>query len=104
MYAVLPWEIREEGIGKVQHGQDESSYDISTCPFIQALPNATQAKSCSLDPMPTSLVKEHASTLVPVIAKLVSLSLALGELPPPPDLKQAARTPLLKSYHWRKPS
>ena len=52
------------------------------------------AKSCGLDPIPTSLLKEHAATLAPTITNMVNLSLLSGELPS--ELKQAVVTPLLK--------
>ena len=52
------------------------------------------SKLCGLDPIPTSLLKEHAATLAPTIANIVNLSLLTGEVPA--ELKQAIFTPLLK--------
>lgn len=52
-------------------------------------------KSCGLDPIPTSLVKEHAASLAPTITNIVNLSLLTGDVPS--ELKQAVITPLLKS-------
>ena len=52
------------------------------------------SKSCGLDPIPTSLLKEHAVTLAPTITNIVNLSLLTGEIPV--ELKQAIVTPLLK--------
>ena len=47
-----------------------------------------------LDPIPTSLLKEHAVTLAPTITNIVNLSMLTGEIPA--ELKQAIVTPLLK--------
>ena len=52
------------------------------------------SKSCGLDPIPTSLLKEHAVALVPTITNIVNLSLLTGEVPA--ELKQAVVSPLLK--------
>ncbi len=51
-------------------------------------------KSCSLDPMPTWLVKECMDSLLPIITKIVNLS--LSECCMPGQLKEAILTPLLK--------
>lgn len=52
------------------------------------------AKSCGLDPMPTSLLVEHADALLPAITEIVNLSLTSGEFPA--QLKIAHVIPLLK--------
>src|SRR6218665_1942314 len=39
--------------------------------LLNSLPN----KQCELDPIPTSLLKDCASALVPVITKIINLSL-----------------------------
>lgn len=53
-----------------------------------------KASYCGSDPCPTSLVKEHSDTLLPLITKLVNLSLISGKFP---DLwKNAIVTPLIK--------
>ena len=41
----------------------------------------TAKKSCSLDPMPTSLMLECQDILLPVITSLISLSLESGQIP-----------------------
>ena len=51
-------------------------------------------KSCSLDPMPTSLTKQCLSDLVPLIAAIVNSSLSTGIVPP--QFKRAVVRPLLK--------
>ena len=50
--------------------------------------------TCSLDPMPTSFVKQHASVLIPVITNITNESLRSGFVPF--DLKEAVIKPLLK--------
>jgi hypothetical protein len=55
---------------------------------------ATKTKSCSQDPIPTSLLKECTATLLPAITKIVNLSLSQGVMPV--DLKKALILPLLK--------
>ena len=51
-------------------------------------------KSCSLDPMPTLVVLEVLDVLLPVITKMINLSLESGEFAS--DWKEALLTPLLK--------
>ena len=47
-----------------------------------------------LDPIPTSLLKECKSELMPIITKIDNLSIETGEMPK--DFKHAIITPLLK--------
>ena len=51
-------------------------------------------KSCSLDPLPTFLLKECLNEVTPVITTIVNSSLSTGIVPK--DLKKAIITPLLK--------
>ena len=51
-------------------------------------------KSCSLDPLPTHLLKDHLDLLVPAITKLINCSLSSGIVPS--KFKQALITPLIK--------
>jgi hypothetical protein len=53
-----------------------------------------QTKSCPLDPLPTWLVKELLPELIPVMTKIVNLSLTSGSVPP--SMKLALVSPLLK--------
>ena len=55
---------------------------------------STKTKSSSQDPIPTSLLKECTSSLLPVITKIVNLSLSQGIMPD--QLKKALLLPLLK--------
>jgi hypothetical protein len=66
--------VTEEDIGKI---------------IRQAAP-----KSCCLDPVPTHLVKECLDVLLPVITRIINLSLSSSTVPTP--FKIAAVTPILK--------
>jgi hypothetical protein len=55
---------------------------------------AGNSKSCALDPIPTSLVKTHLASLLPILLKIVNQSLTTSTFPP--SLKAAHLTPLLK--------
>ena len=52
-------------------------------------------KSCSLDPIPSNLLKLRFSDLVSIITKIVNCSLESGEVPLP--MKRAILSPLLKN-------
>ena len=51
-------------------------------------------KSCSLDILPTWLLKQHINVLLPVFARIVNMSLPSGIFPA--DLRTAIITPVLK--------
>jgi len=51
-------------------------------------------KSCSLDPVPTFLLRESTDLLLPYVTRMVHASLAQGRLPP--SERHASVTPLLK--------
>ena len=82
-------------------------YDIEplTSPLLSAFRPADQEEirdiikksacaTCSLDPMPTSFIKQHASVMIPVITSITIESLRSGSVPF--DLKEAVIKPLLK--------
>jgi len=52
------------------------------------------SKSCCIDPLPAKLLVKQLDTVLPVICKMVNLSLETGFLPP--SLKTAVILPLLK--------
>ena len=58
------------------------------------------SKSCALDPIPTSIVKDNLDILVPVIDKIVNKSLSESKMPT--SLKTAIVTPLLKKSNLNK--
>ena len=51
-------------------------------------------KSCSLDPLPASIMAKCCHALLPMLTRIINLSLATGEMPE--DLKCAMLRPLLK--------
>ena len=55
---------------------------------------AAPAKSCSLDPIPTWLLRKCLNVLLPVLVRIINKSLQLGEVPA--SMKYALITPLLK--------
>lgn len=52
------------------------------------------SKSCNMDPIPTTLVKQLLSTLLPSITTIINKSITEGKMPR--SLKKAVVTPLLK--------
>ena len=50
-------------------------------------------KSCTLDTILTHVLKEHVSSLVPIITKMVNISMSSGTVPP--SFKMALVTPSL---------
>jgi hypothetical protein len=53
-----------------------------------------KSTSCALDPIPTALLKQCLDAVVPVITKIINMSLVLGEVPQ--NMKHALVIPLLK--------
>ena len=51
-------------------------------------------KFCDLDPVPTTLLRECINEILPLLTKIVNLSIQLGDMPK--ALKKAIITPLLK--------
>ena len=75
-------------------------FEMATEEEISKLIKKSASKSCSLDPIPTVLLKECLTVLVPVITVIVNLSLSSATMPE--DLKKAILSPLLKksSLDW----
>ena len=71
-----------------------SQFQPATVEEITRLINTMPAKSCSLDPIPTWLLKRLTPHIAAVICKLCNLSLHNGVFPTP--LKQALVLPILK--------
>ena len=55
---------------------------------------SSASKSCSLDPIPTWLVKECTDILTPIITQIINKSVSTGMFPD--ELKQALVSPLIK--------
>ena len=69
-------------------------FETVTVEEITKLVTSMTNKSCELDPMPTSFVKEAIGTLAPIITDIVNGSLTSGVFPS--CYKEALVTPLLK--------
>ena len=61
---------------------------------VRKLIMSSKSTTCELDPIPTSLCKEHISILLPTITKMVNLSLETGAFHN--EWKLAFVTPLIK--------
>lgn len=71
-----------------------SEFTPATEEEVRKLVMSSASKSCPLDPLPTSLLKECLTELLPVLTKMVNLSLAEGVVPA--RFKEAIVLPLLK--------
>ena len=60
---------------------------------IDKIIEQSPSKSCDLDPLPTSLLKENMSSILPLITEIVNDSLSSGHVPK--EFKVAHVTPLL---------
>ena len=66
----------------------------ATAEEVRRLIFSSPSKQCSLDPLPTNLLKASSEQLIPFITQIVNASLATGEFPQ--EYKNALVTPLLK--------
>ena len=69
-------------------------FEQLTCDAVKQIIMRLSNKSCSLDTLPSWLVKNNLSTLLPVITKIVNASLSSGIFPS--NLKHSVITPVLK--------
>ena len=70
------------------------AFNLISSDDMRKIIRESPTKSCSLDPLPTFLLKECLDELTPVITTIVNSSLSTGIVPK--DLKKAIITPLLK--------
>ena len=61
---------------------------------VRKLVNKSATKSCELDPISTHFLKQHLDVLIPLVTKIVNISLQTGQFPN--TLKSAIVRPLLK--------
>ncbi len=61
---------------------------------VLKLVQKSPTKTCSLDPLPTWLLKDIKGSMVPVLTNLINSSLSSGTVPP--MMKEAIVTPILK--------
>ena len=72
------------------------TFEPVTDEFFLKMINIAPAKSCELDPIPTTLLYENLDILLPTITNIINTSLTTGIVPR--DLKTAIVKPLLKIY------
>jgi len=72
-----------------------SSFRSWTEPEVSRLFMKSPIKSCSLDPIPTFLLREQIDSMLPFITRMINASLRQGRLPE--TQKHAIVTPLLKN-------
>ena len=77
-----------------------NEFEMTTEEEVAKIIKTSACKSCSLDPIPTALLKDCLTVLLPVITMIVNLSLSSASVPE--DLKTALLIPLLKktSLDW----
>ena len=73
-----------------------SEFKNITIEGTQNLLTKSAPKSCDLDPIPTTLLKEYENEIVPVITKIINSS--LHEAVVPHNLKQALISPTIKKH------
>ena len=61
---------------------------------IKTMITSGNSKSCMLDPIPTSLLKQILPTILPTIRNIINMSLGTSQMPA--ELKEATVKPLLK--------
>ena len=74
--------------------QNFTKFTAVTEEDIRKIVQKSNAKSCGLDPIPTSMIKQLIEPLAPILTKIVNLSLRVGIVPR--TLKSATVTPLIK--------
>jgi len=74
-----------------------STFEPASEEEVKKLIMGSATKSCGLDPIPTWLLKECIDSLLPVLTRIVNLSLSSAEVPS--NLKEAIVLPLLKKMN-----
>ena len=75
-------------------GDTLSNFDVVSQEHVRKIISISPSKSCALDPIPTTLLKQCQDQLVPVLTLIVNASLECADFPP--ELKKAFVTPLIK--------
>ena len=73
------------------------TFSPTTDEEIKKIIMSTKATHCSLDPVPTKLIKDCIDVLLPIMTRIVNLSLSSGIMPT--SLKKALVKPLLKKLN-----
>ncbi len=85
-----PSQTTENEKYKVAMSEFKSLTEDEVRDLIKKTPN----KYCSLDPAPTFIVKDNLEDMLPLITKIINLSMQLGDVPL--SMKHAMIKPLLK--------
>ena len=80
-------------VGLHQHAQ-LWGFTLATTADTRRIVLQSSAKSCDLDPMPTSSLKGNIDLLAPILTDIINTSLETGVVPV--DMKHALVTPILK--------
>lgn len=73
------------------------SFELTTQEELKRVVMSSKTTHCAQDPLPTKLLKDCLNVLLPVMTKIVNLSLSEGEMPL--SLKKALVIPLLKKLN-----
>ena len=79
---------------KLQTDHKFSEFNILSDYDVGQIVKKSATKSCILDPVPTSLLKEHLDNFIPTLADIINNSLQHGKFPD--KLNNAVGQPLLK--------
>ena len=71
-----------------------TKFGLTTTSAVTEMIKKSQAKTCELDPMSSSLVKEYATILAPSITQIINKSIDKGNVRE--NLKNTILKPLLK--------
>ena len=86
---------RAEEAGIPTHSSNLVTFKPATEKEVSEVIKKSVTKTCALNPFPTQILKKYASSLIPVITKLVNLSMKTGCVSS--SFKKALVTPLLKT-------
>ena len=85
---------RAEEAGTPTYSSNLVTFKVATEKEVSEVIKKSATETYALNPIPTQILKKHVSSLVPVITKLVNLSMETGCVPS--LFKKALVTPLLK--------
>ena len=71
-----------------------SEFERMTEDQVKSLVNSSRLKTCSLDPLPASIMKDCMDILLPVLTKMINISIDTATVPV--QLKEAIIRPNLK--------
>ena len=75
-------------------GQCLSEFNPVSEENVKNIIMSSNAKSCNLDPIPTSILRQNIDILIEPITRIINLSLKNGKVPS--DFKSAILTPIIK--------